>query len=112
MHPIESADGLKHSDRAQICAVLERFMGVRSAILYGSRAMGNFKPYSDIDLAIVGDVSERDIAAIAGELEELPLPYKFDVLALEGIQLPALRQHVADHGRVFWTYQNLLNATY
>jgi uncharacterized protein len=103
MQTASSNDGLRDVDRAQICAVFQRFSGLRSAVLYGSRAMGNYKPNSDIDSAVVGSISERDLAAMAGDLEELPLPYKFDLIALDQVKLGALRQHVAQHGRVFWT---------
>lgn len=95
-------DGLLELDRIKICKVLERFSGLESAVLYGSRAMGNFKSNSDIDLAVLGDVSDRELAALTGDLEELSMPYKFDVIALNQVKLEPLRKHVVDHGRVFW----------
>lgn len=95
-------DGLREGDREQIFAVLRQFPSVDRAYLFGSRAMGNFKPHSDIDLAIDGEITEQQLGSIAGELEELPLPYKFDVIDLRKVELPALREHVAKHGREFW----------
>lgn len=97
------SDGLRDVDREQVQAVLKHFPSVEGVILYGSRAMGNYKPYSDIDLAIVGNISDRELNALAGELEELPLPYKFDVIALNQVKLGALVKHVAEHGRLFWS---------
>ena len=38
------------------------------------------------------------VEAIASELDELPLPYRFDVLALETLENPALREHIARVG--------------
>ncbi|MCS7189925.1 MAG: nucleotidyltransferase domain-containing protein [Bacteroidia bacterium] len=40
------------------------------------------KPYSDIDLAVWG-LSPQEAARIALDLEELPFPYRFDVIAYE-----------------------------
>lgn len=94
-------DGLREVDREQIFAVLQQFSNIESAYLFGSRVMGNFKPHSDIDLAIVGEITEQQLGSIAGELEELPLPYKFDVIDLRKVELPALREHVAKRGREF-----------
>ncbi len=95
-------DGLRSADREKIFTVLRQFSGVERAYLFGSRAMGNFKPYSDIDLALVGQLSDQQLAAISGDLEELPLPYKFDVIDLRKVELVALREHVAKHGREFY----------
>ena len=94
-------DGLREVDREQIFAVLQQFSNIESAYLFGSRVMGNFKPHSDIDLAIVGEITEQQLGSIAGELEELPLPYKFDVIDLRKVELPALREHVAKRGLEF-----------
>jgi len=55
---------------------------IQRVVLFGSRAKGTAKPYSDIDLAVEGLDKELDIAAVAMELDELPLPYKFDVKSL------------------------------
>ncbi len=49
--------------------------------IFGSRARGNYKPNSDIDLVLFGkDLNEKIILHIATELDELPTPYKFDIL--------------------------------
>ncbi len=52
---------------------------VQTATLFGSRAKGTHSPRSDVYLAITGAVSALRAETIASELEELPLPYRFDV---------------------------------
>lgn len=47
--------GLKERDLHYIRQALEKFPEIDEAILFGSRALGNFKKGSDIDLAIVGE---------------------------------------------------------
>ena len=53
--------------------------------LFGSRAKGTHTERSDVDLAVAGDVAPLRAEAIAAELDELPLPYRFEVQPLEHI---------------------------
>jgi len=67
---------------------------VISATLFGSRAKGTHTPRSDVDLALAGDIEPLRAEAIAAELEELPLPYRFDVQPLAHIQHRPLLDHI------------------
>ena len=49
--------GLKETVIEQIAGVLSGHSEVESAILYGSRAKGNYRKGSDIDLTLTGEVS-------------------------------------------------------
>ena len=77
--------------------VLARHPAVTGAILFGSRAKGTASPESDVDLALEGIDDPLQAEAIARELEDLPLPYRFDVKALAAIRSQPLREHI---GRV------------
>jgi len=92
-----SDTGLTPRELALITSVLDRAAAVREAILYGSRAKGTYRQESDVDLALVG-VDDLQAEAVAEDLEELPLPYRFDVKALERIRHPPLREHIARVG--------------
>ena len=65
------------------------------AILFGSRAKGNYRRGSDVDLAIIGD--ERSVAYRLNE--ETHLPYFFDVLNLKKISNEPLREHIERVGK-------------
>lgn len=78
--------------------VFRRFPAIREVVLYGSRAKGTYRPESDIDLALVGVDDDVQAEAVADELDELPLPYRFDVKAYGGIQYGPLREHIARVG--------------
>jgi type I restriction enzyme R subunit len=71
-------------------------------MLYGSRAKGTHRPESDVDLAIQGDLDGLRAASIAAEMDELPLPYRFDVQAYAAIQSSALRDDIARTGVVLY----------
>jgi predicted nucleotidyltransferase len=72
---------------------------VAQAKLFGSRAKGTHQPYSDIDIAIWGNINTSELGAILGELEELPLPYRFDVVLYDRISQVALRAHIDRVGK-------------
>lgn len=81
-----------------IRTVLARHPAITGAILFGSRAKGTAQPASDVDLALEGITDPLQAAAIASELEELPLPYQFDVKALAAIRHRPLLEHIARVG--------------
>ena len=95
--------GLTDSEQEMIRAVLRRHTEVTEARIFGSRAKGNFQPNSDIDLALLGNLSVSTIATIVGELDELPLPYTFDVQAYDAIRHPPLREHIDRVGKIFYS---------
>jgi predicted nucleotidyltransferase len=91
---IGSAVGLSDATLRLLRAVFARYPQVSEAWVYGSRAMGTYRPESDIDIALYGDVDELLAARIAGELEELPLPHTFDVQAYPCVRHQPLREHI------------------
>jgi uncharacterized protein len=78
--------------------VLRRFLpaGAR-AFVFGSRAHGHARRYSDLDLALAWDrpVGLRLMGEIAEALSESDLPYKVELLDLAAID-PAFRARIAD----------------
>lgn len=90
--------GLESRELELIRAVLSRHPEVTGALTFGSRARGASSPSSDVDLALEGIDDPLRAEAIARELDELPLPYRFDVKALLSIRREALREHIARVG--------------
>jgi predicted nucleotidyltransferase len=62
--------------------------------LFGSRAGGNQRPESVVDLALWGNVDALTAESIAAELDDLPLPYRYDVQSFASIKLQSLRDHI------------------
>jgi len=86
--------GLTEAEWALIRGVLAAHPEISGAILFGSRAKGTASPASDIDLALEGIDDPLRAEAVAVELEELPLPYRFDVKALAALQSVPLLDHI------------------
>lgn len=96
------AFGLTKKDVDLIRASIEALPEIEEVVVFGSRAMGNHKKGSDVDLAIKGSgVSLRTVSRLSAQLnEELPLPYKFDVVDYASIDTPALWEHIDSVGAV------------
>ena len=96
--------GLLESDMLEISAVLEKFSPIEKAIIFGSRAKGNFKNGSDVDLALKGiDLNLEIIHEVSLFLnEDTKMPYQFDVLSYFDIKEPTLTEHIDRVGVVIF----------
>lgn len=95
--------GLQDSDVADILRVFQKNERINKIILFGSRAKGTYEMGSDIDLAISGsELKTNDILDLSNELEELDLPYKFDLIILERIKEKSLLEHICRVGIVLF----------
>ena len=71
--------------------------------MYGSRAKGNYKPGSDIDLTLKGkELNLKLLNKISLELDDLLLPYTFDLSIYHHIKQPDLIDHIVRVGKVFY----------
>ena len=86
--------GLSEANGQRILGVFSLFTEVHEAILFGSRAKGNYKPGSDIDLAVKGFVSKDVLSILLTAFEETILPYFVDVVVYDNIKNEALREHI------------------
>jgi len=95
--------GLSDEIIKKIRSVLSRHSSVEKAVLYGSRAKGTFKPGSDIDLSLHGaTISLKDLSDIDSELDDLLLPYTFDLLVFDTLTHVKLRDHIERVGKIFY----------
>ena len=91
--------GLSEDQIRQIRDVLARHPKIIEAVIFGSRAMGNYKEASDVDIALEGDVNASLAAKVKAELEEdTLLPFFFDVVAYPTIDNPELKKHIDTFG--------------
>ena len=95
--------GLPAMTVEKINGVFARHPQVKRAVLYGSRAKGNFKNGSDIDLTLHGEgLVFRDLLRLMDELDELLLPYTIDLSLFHMIDHAALREHIERVGQEFY----------
>jgi predicted nucleotidyltransferase len=95
--------GLKSKTISKINAIFAKYPQVEEVLLYGSRAKGNFKNGSDIDLAIKGKkLTLAIINKINHEIDNLLLPYSFDVSIIGQINNSDLIDHIKRMGKRFY----------
>ena len=99
--------GLTDEDIQAITGVFDQYPAIEQAILYGSRAKGNYRPNSDIDLSLKGEsLTLSTLFQIENDLDDLLLPYKIDLSIFHKIDNPDLVEHIERVGMVFfgmWT---------
>lgn len=100
--------GLEDITIKRIKGVFQRFPMVEQVILYGSRAKGNYKPGSDIDLTVKGkDLNLSVMNEISLMLDDLLLPYMIDISVFSHIKDRDLIDHIERVGIVFYCKDNL-----
>jgi predicted nucleotidyltransferase len=96
--------GLLEQDIHYIMKALKQFAEIDRAILFGSRALGNYKKGSDVDIAISGQkVTDKVIFELDDLLNEVyPLPYFFDIIHLEKLNNQNLIEQIENYGKILY----------
>jgi predicted nucleotidyltransferase len=95
--------GLSAITVERIVTVLAHHPEIEKAVLYGSRAKGNYRNGSDIDLTLFGDdLNLSLLTRLDNELDDLLLPYKFDLSRFADLTHPELIDHIKRVGVVFY----------
>jgi predicted nucleotidyltransferase len=95
--------GLSVETINKIKGVFVKHPQIDAVILYGSRAKGNYRPGSDIDLTLHGEKLDLHILnKISNDLDDLLTPYKFDISIYHDIDNQDLIDHIKRVGVEFW----------
>lgn len=95
--------GLKNDTINEIKKIFSLFPEVEEVIIYGSRAKGNYKPGSDIDLIFKGrDLNLNLLNKISLKIDDLFLPYTFDLSIISQIENQELLDHISRIGSTFY----------
>ena len=95
--------GLKEEVISKLKLIFSKNENIEKVIIYGSRAMGNYRDGSDIDLCFFGeDLSLDTIYKVEEDIEDLLLPYLFDMSIYSHIDNPGLIDHINRVGIEFY----------
>jgi uncharacterized protein len=96
--------GLSKEDIETINMVISKRPEVEEALIFGSRAKGNYKNGSDVDIVLKGKNITRDtILSISGELnDETIMPFQFDILNFSTIKNEELIEHIKRVGELIY----------
>lgn len=85
----------------QVKKCASNYPNIYKIVLFGSRARGDYRPNSDIDLAIFSrSISNLEVANFTNEIEDLDTLLKFDIVLMTPDTDPRLLENVKQEGVV------------
>ncbi|MBQ3691253.1 MAG: nucleotidyltransferase domain-containing protein [Bacteroidales bacterium] len=95
--------GLTDRELALMDSYFSQIANLEKVILYGSRAKGNYKKFSDVDITLLGkEIGVSDLFKLQDLLYESDLPYMYDVSLFKSLTNPDLIDHINRKGIVLW----------
>ncbi len=95
--------GLSDKVIEEIQDVFRRYIEVEKVLIFGSRAKGNYRAGSDIDLAVIGNnIDYRLILKIGCEIDSLELLYGIDLLDYQSKKNTPIGEHIDRVGQIFY----------
>lgn len=95
--------GLSDKVIEEIQDVFRRHIEVEKVLIFGSRAKGNYRAGSDIDLAVIGNnIDYRLILKIGCEIDSLELLYGIDLLDYQSKKNTPIGEHIDRVGQIFY----------
>ena len=99
---LSSELGLKSTEIEKIQMVFKNHSEIEKVIVYGSRAKGNYREGSDIDLTILGNLNYDELIQLKLEFEESNIPYLIDISIFNDLQSESLKEHINRVGKIFY----------
>lgn len=95
--------GLSDQTLETVRDILASCPEVEKALVYGSRAMGNYRAGSDIDITLIGAQLSMDMLfKLVRLFDESNLPYMVDLSIMANINNPNLSDHIDRVGQVLY----------
>lgn len=96
--------GLSEQTLQKINGVFTQYPQIDKAVLYGSRARGDYKNGSDIDLTLYGGetLTHTLLSQIANDLDDKLLPYTIDLSIFDNIRNHDMIKQIERVGKLFY----------
>ncbi|WP_235891749.1 nucleotidyltransferase domain-containing protein [Flavobacterium gawalongense] len=95
--------GLNKETISKINSVFVKHSEIEKVIIYGSRAKGNFRNGSDVDLTLFGNELKYGLVGeINFEIDDLNTPYLFDISIYNQLTSESLKDHINRVGKIFY----------
>ena len=94
--------GIYPKSYSEILKIIEDCSSIEEVIIYGSRAKGNYKEGSDIDITLLGEITKSDFNKLWQDLDDSYIPYKFDISIYNHLKSDSLKEHVQRVGQTFY----------
>ena len=87
--------GLTLDDLNKLISLFAKNEHIERVVLYGSRAKGTFKPFSDVDITLFGNaITHQDLSQLLFDVDDLLLPYQFDISIFNMLKNSDLIEHI------------------
>lgn len=95
--------GLGERNIALIVEAIAQDKAIERATIYGSRAKGRYRDNSDIDITLEGkDLGLSNMARLEERLDDLLLPWQFDISVKSRLTNDALVCEIEKYGKVIF----------
>lgn len=95
--------GFNEKEWQMLQHLLASCRNIEKAILYGSRAKGNFKKFSDIDITLIGSsLSRSDLLRLSASFNDSSFPYVVDFSIFPKLKNEELIDHINRRGIVIY----------
>ena len=95
--------GMTDDELKLLCSLFARHKEIEQVILYGSRARGTHKPFSDVDITLLGiGLTRSHLSRLMADLDESSLPYFFDISLFAKLTNPDLIEQIERTGVVLY----------
>lgn len=99
--------GIYPKSYQEILVIFEDCLSIDEVVIYGSRAKGNYREGSDIDITLKGDVTKEDLNKLWHKLDDSFIPYKFDISIYKDLKSQSLIEHIERVGKTFYKRKKL-----
>jgi len=95
--------GLPKITLDEINSIFKKFDGIEKVVVYGSRAKGNYKYNSDIDMTVFAkNFPHEKFLDLSNEFYESNIPYLTDISLYDKIDNESLKEHINRVGKVLY----------
>lgn len=99
--------GFSEDKIVKLQSLFFRYIEIEKVIIYGSRAKGNYQPFSDVDITLMGPLLNKHLLSkIILEIDDLLLPYSFDVSIFHEISNQDLIDHINRRGQILYNKED------
>jgi len=98
--------GLTDITISKINSVFRNHPEIDSVLIYGSRAKGNYRAGSDIDITLIGEeITHTLLSLVMQEIDDLNTPYLFDISIYNSLKGSSLKEHIDRVGQELYGKQ-------
>ena len=95
--------GIKEEYWQMLSELFAKWPDIEKVVLYGSRVKGTYKQFSDIDITLFGEnLTYNDLLRISNDIDDLLLPYMFDISLFHTLKNEELIEHINRKGEVVY----------